>query len=313
MSAGLGLVGVSALAAGAVRRLTGGWPLVGMLDEFRLAATRWEELVAAFHRNPRIAPVEVCVTTIPSRMDCLELAVRSLLRQTVRPRTIRIHLPEWSEREGCAYPVPDWLDDPGVFTLVRCPDHGPATKLLPALELPAGTRILVLDDDRIFGPRLVEELAAWSERLPGAILCGSGWDAPEDLVDRPTTLEAVLRDEPYVPVLGSNRETPLEVDVLQGLQGYLARPEDFDREGILDRTGAPEAARWCDDVWISAHARARRVVVPLSRVSTPHWTGRARIDATSLARNFNSKPDPEARSNSVLLRHFADRWKVRRR
>lgn len=303
-----GLVGLVLLAAVVHRRLAGTWPLVPEVDEWTLRRTPWDQLVRGFEANPRRSPLVVCLTSIPSRIENLQPTLKSLLRQTVRPAQIRLHLPETSRREACAYAIPDWMAEAAVLTRVPCEDHGPATKLLPALDLDPEQPLLVLDDDRIYGPQLVEEMdRAWREN-PDAIVCGSGWMAPEDLVDHPTTLLRVLRDAPHVPILGSNIDRPVQVDILQGLQSYVAQPRFFERAELLDYSEAPPEARWCDDVWISGHARAPRLVVPLARLSSPHLGGRRHLRETSLGRNFNAKPDPEARSNSVLLRYFRGRW-----
>ena len=98
------------------------------------------------------------------------------------------------------------------------------------------------------------------------------------------------------------------MDVLQGLQSYLIQPRFFDRAEVVDYAGAPPEARYCDDVWISAHARAPRWVIPLSRISTSHRGDGRHLKATRLARNFNDRPDNEARANTVVMRHFRDRW-----
>ena len=290
------------------RRLSGSWPLLPELDEWRLRATPLERLVEAYRANPRVSPLVVCLTTIPSRVENLQLTLKSLLRQEVRPAEIRLHLPEYSAREGRAYEVPNWLAELDVVTRVPCEDHGPATKMIPALDLPPRQLALVLDDDRIYGPRLVAEMDAAGRVRPDVVSCGSGWRIPVDLTDRPTTLGAVLRGEPFVPILGSNLTAPARVDVLQGLQSYLIQPRFFDRAEVVDYAGAPPEARYCDDVWISAHARAPRWVIPLSRISTSHRGDGRHLKATSLARNFNDRPDNEARANTVVMRHFRDRW-----
>lgn len=290
------------------RCLAGNWPGVALIDEAILRLTPWLRLVRRYAENRRVANLVVSLTTIPSRLSRLEATLKSLLRQTVRPIEIRLNLPLHSLREGIAYEVPGWLQGVDGVTIVRCEDHGPATKLIPSLELPPETRILVLDDDRIYGATLVEEMDRHARTHPDRILAGSGWRAPVDLIDRPTTLSSVLAGEPYVPVVGTNVTEAQSIDILQGLQSYLVQPRFFDRNEVVDYSNAPPEARWCDDVWISAHARAEKVVVPLSRVSSPHWLGRAHLKATSLARNFNTREEPEARANSILLRHFKDRW-----
>jgi hypothetical protein len=136
-------------------------------DEWRLARRSLEELDAACAANPCDSGLVVTLTTIPSRIDSLEPTLKSLLRQTVRPHEIRLCLPEWSEREQCTYLVPAWLRALKSVTLVPCADEGPATKFLATLTATSPDQpVLVVDDDRIYHPRLLEHLAALA---PGAL------------------------------------------------------------------------------------------------------------------------------------------------
>jgi len=60
--------------------------------------------------------------------------------------------------------------------------------------------------------------------------------------------------QPPAPVRATRLRTPYEVDVLQGMSGYLVRPEFFDLRALCDYSAAPEAVFFVDDVWISAIA-----------------------------------------------------------
>ena len=89
--------------------------------------------------NPHRSDIIVCLTTLPSRMARIDGTLKSLLFQTKAPRSIRIHLPSISKREGTPYDVPQWLRDLKAVEIIECgDDYGPATKLVPALlDLPA--------------------------------------------------------------------------------------------------------------------------------------------------------------------------------
>lgn len=301
----------AAAAYGTACRLSGENLLATLADELRLKRADPLALDAACAANPRDSGVVVSLTSIPSRLEMLRPTLLSLLRQSWRPREIRLCLPRWSRREQRDYPRPPWLEELRCVTRVDCEDEGPATKFLPTLRsVGPGQPVLVVDDDRVYHPRLLEHLSRLAKEHPGEIVSAAGWSAPPDLVDRPTTLLARLSGAPYVPVRGNQMRRPRRVDIVQGVHGYVVRPAFFDLEALGDFPAAPPALRYVDDVWLSAHARVPRVVHPLPLAYTDYlpWRSRRLHDATSLGRNVNRAADFAQRGNSVALRHFADRW-----
>lgn len=281
------------------------------VDELRLSRFSLAQLDAFWQHNPTRSDAVISLTSIPSRLPLIERTLKSLMRQRMAPRRIVLNLPRFSRREGVAYALPSFLDALQSVSVRWCEDMGPATKLLPSLleELP-DTRIIVVDDDRIYPPNLVEDLVQASEAAPGAALGMSGWVVPSDLVDRPTTIWSNLRMLPPAPVRARRLSRPLRVDILQGLSGYLVRPAFFDLAAITDYAKAPGAAFFVDDVWISAHCKAPRFVVPSRRANYQPKLHRGFYGRTSLGR-INRGPGPDAqRNNSVVIRHFAPRWLV---
>jgi hypothetical protein len=281
------------------------------VDEWRLRRTSLEALDQACAEKPRHAGLVVTLTTIPSRIGALAPTLKSLLRQSVRPAEIRLCLPAWSEREQRAYEIPAWLRALRCVTLVPGDDLGPATKFLFTLRaVPADQAVVVVDDDRIYHPRLLETLLARAQAQPDAAIAAAGWRVPADLIDRPTTLLARLRRAPYVPIRGNQIRRPHRVDIVQGVHGYVVRPRFFDLAALADFSGAPPAVRFVDDVWVSAHCGVPCEVhpVPLAYTDYKPWEHRRRYDATSLGGNVNRAAQPVQRGNSIALRHFAARW-----
>ncbi len=305
------LIGGAALAVAAAYRcacqLTGEELAQAWWDERELARQELPELAARFAGNPRVADIVATLTSIPSRLHLLPFTLKSLLRQTVRPREIRLCLPEWSAREQCAYAIPPWLAELTAVTVTRCPDEGPATKFLTTLgSVGPDQAVWVVDDDRVYHPRYLERMESLARSHPGEILAGAGWSVPADRVDRPTTLRARWRQEPYVPLRANQVTTARRVDVVQGVHGYLVRPRFFDLEALGDFTPAPPAVRYVDDVWISAHAKAPRVVRPMALPFTDYkpWRTWRAVDRSSLGRNVNRSARAEDRGNSIALRYF---------
>ncbi len=266
---------------------------------------RWQRRSA---RAPA-ADVVVCLTSTPERIAHLGPTLKSLFAQSARPRAIRIHLPHRSRRSGLAYEVPAWLSRLEGVRLVRCEDHGPATKLLPALrDEPSGQPLLVVDDDKLYPPGFVAGFAAAALAAPDRVWGASGWRVPADLTDRPTTLLSNVLGRPPAPIKGTRVSRPRQVDVLQGYSGYLVRPRDLDLEALFAYDSAPEAAFFVDDVWISAHCRAPKYVLPARRYCLNVWSLAPLHRRTSLGRINRGGGDPERRNNTIVLRHLRTRW-----
>jgi hypothetical protein len=285
-------------------------PLADLIYDLWLRRQDLDALDRACAENPRVADVVVTLTTLPSRIDRIEPTLKSLLRQTVRPKAIRLNVPATSRREGTAYRVPEWLRRLRSITIVRVDDYGPATKLIPALQdSPADQRLLVVDDDRIYQPYLIEQMMRNAGQHPDVAITSSGWDAPADLTDRPTTLMATLRGRAPAPLKCTRVRGVRVVDILQGLGGYLVRPSFFDRQAIADYTGAPDAAFFVDDVWISAHCRVPKVIVSGRRTNFASVFDERFFKRSGVSLVNRGAGTPDSRNNTIMLRHFADRWR----
>ncbi len=281
------------------------------LDEAQLLRASLKDLDRKWAQNPNRSDIAISLTTIPSRLPHLEDTLKSLLRQTLAPREIRLNIPKYSKRERCAYEVPDYLRELSAVKIVDCEDYGPATKYVPSiLGLPPEQRIVVVDDDRNYPPNLLCDLAAASEENPNAAFSFCGWIVPPDLVHRPANLYTIVFIKPPAPVLARRIRRQRQVDIVRGVGGYLVKPRFIDRDVIVDYSEAPDAAFFQDDIWISAHMSVPRFVVP-ARYSNYQPRRRKRFyDRTSLGWINRRGEDAESTNHSVVVKHFADRWMV---
>jgi len=306
----------SLLAAGAVTAAVkvhdffeGETLVMDILDEVSLSRLSLADLDRKWMHNTRRSTAVVSLTSIPSRLPLITRTLKSLMRQSHAPQRIVLNLPRFSKREGVAYEAPRFLDGIAAVTIRWCEDMGPATKLLPSLmnEAP-DTPIIVVDDDRIYPENLVADLMAAAERDPTSAFCMSGWVVPDDLTDRPTTVWSNLRMLPPAPIRARRLSAPMEVDIVQGLSGYIVRPAFFDIGAITDYGHAPREAFFVDDVWISAHCQAKRFVIPSRRANYQPKLHRGFYGRTSLGR-INRGPGPDSqRNNSIVIRHFPRSW-----
>jgi hypothetical protein len=284
------------------------------LDEVRLSRASLRDLDRAWAANENRTNAVFSLTTIPSRLPYLEDTLKSLLRQTLAPREIRLNIPKYSKREQCAYEVPDFLRELSALKIVDCDDYGPATKFIPSiLQLPPDQQIVVVDDDRNYPPNLLADLVAASEANPEAAFSFCGWIVPPDLVHRPANLYTVVFIRPPAPVLARRIRRQRQVDIVRGVGGYLVKPRFLDADVLVDYSGAPEAAFFQDDIWLGAHLRVPRFVVP-ARYSNYQPRRRKRFyDRTSLGWINRRGEDAASTNHSVVTKHFADRWMVARK
>jgi hypothetical protein len=281
-----------------------------LFDEARLSRTDLKALDAAWAAAQTRSDCVVSLTSLPSRLPHIATTLKSLLRQRRLPARIRLNLPSFSKREQAAYAIPRWLTQLQSVEIVSCEDYGPATKLIPSLSLARDQKIVVVDDDRIYPANLIGDLDDAAGRLGEAAVGFSGWIAPKDLIDRPTTILTNIAMVPPVPVRARRLRGFRPVDMLQGLSGYLVRPGYFDASVLADYRNAPDAAFFVDDVWISAHCRVPKYVVPARRAGYPGRKLKSFYRRTSLGRINRGGGDVNKRNNTIMLRYFAGRWKI---
>lgn len=280
-----------------------------MADEIALSRLDLDALDRDWAKSRERSDVIVTLTTIPRRMDLIADTLKSLLRQTRAPARIVLNVPRYSRREQREYEIPEYLGRLASVEIHRCEDWGPATKLIPSLlRFDARQPLLVVDDDRIYPPTLVEDLERAAQRHPGCALGLGGWRVPDDLTDRPTTLWADLRMQPPVPAKATRLREPLEVDILQGMASYLVQPGFFDLARVTDYSAAPEAVFFVDDVWISGHCKATKLVVPARRINYEPIRHARYFKSTSVALINRGDGTPESRNNTIAIRHLKDAW-----
>eukprot|EP00434_Breviolum_minutum_P016239 symbB.v1.2.014311.t1/scaffold1045.1/size142133/5 len=118
----------------------------------------------------------VAMTTIPPRLFDLSDVIKSLIRQSRRPDALYLSIPYFYSRSWTPYEHPWWYSflDP-MIRMVRCEqDYRSNTGILCMLQYESdpNTRILVVDDDQIYHPFLLERLLAISADIPGAMIGG---------------------------------------------------------------------------------------------------------------------------------------------
>jgi hypothetical protein len=285
-----------------------------LIDEIRLRRRDIADLDRSWAKNPRRSSAIVTLTTIPSRMHLIADTLKSLMRQTRAPARIVLNVPAFSRREQRHYEVPDFIRRLQSVEVMSSDDWGPATKLIPTvLRYPPTQPIIVVDDDRIYASSVVANLEDASVLYPNCAVGLSGWRVPDDLTDRYSTLWSNMLMRAPAPIRAPRLKAAIEIDVLQGMSGYLVRPEYFDIGSLTDYSRAPEATFFVDDVWISGHCRARKLVIPASEANYQSKRYARIYKTTSVALINRGNGTPETRNNTIAIRHLRNAWLCEKR
>lgn len=142
-----------------------------------LLAEVWLLVGLPFRRLRRgHAEVVVCMTSYPSRIRGSWVALESLFRQTKKDFTLILVLAE-SQFPARRLPmIIQALSMKGLEILWVKEDNGSFDHLWPAYQAFPGSKIISVDDDKVFPPHLVELLVRASELRPGEIIGARGWE-----------------------------------------------------------------------------------------------------------------------------------------
>ena len=180
--------------------------------------------------------VVVSLTTIPDRIGKISPTLYSILNQTVRVDEIRINIPYYSMK-GEKYVIPYGIKDLENIKIRRVDkDLGPATKLLPTSKYEKyDTKIIVIDDDSVYGSCFVENLVkTFKKRKERDVITTYGSDINIGSCER---IYNFYRGNKHV-------------HRLFGCGGYILTPDMLPKE-IYDYSDAPKDAIYVDDNWIS--------------------------------------------------------------
>ena len=186
--------------------------------------------------------IVVSFTTTPCRIDSLGDTLDSISRQTLTPNDIYLNVPYVFGRDGTDYQIPDWLADYPNVSVNRCEDYGPITKLFGALlvEDDPDTIIVTIDDDIVYGPRMLENYVAFIQRDRN-----SAYGAAGISVDEQNNLWLECGHL-------------MECEILEGWGGIAYRRGFFD-ETVYRVSEYPSFCRFSDDLVLSNYLSGRNI------------------------------------------------------
>ena len=252
--------------------------------------------------KPRVSTnhrVVISLTTIPIRINDIYYTINSLLDQSHRVDQINICIPYYMKRTGLPYIVPDYLKNLQNVKIINCQDFGPITKLLPTLNLENNpdTKIIYIDDDRIYSYTSIETLVKYSEKFENFAICNWGWKIPSD---RNFLTHSSFRNlaPKYLFSYGS-------VDIIEGCEGCLVKPKFFTPD-IYSLDHAPRELFFVDDICISGHLAKNNI----PRYRIPHKLSRYAF--AKLPRPSHDTPlstvNNNGHNNNTAIKYFNDYW-----
>lgn len=196
----------------------------------------------------------ISLTTTPTRIHRIRPVMESLVNQTSPFDGVLLNIPYKLKRDGSEYDVPRWLDSLPKVCINRCDDYGPATKLLGALEIESASdsRIIVVDDDTLYPPTMVEAYRHCDSGSREAVYCSAGFDIPSPL-DCCDDVRGKLK-----PVRGHL----LPVQVAEGYGSVLYRRGLF-QDDVFRIFEWPTCIAYSDDLYFSNY---------LGRMNIPKFT-----------------------------------------
>ena len=233
----------------------------------------------------------ISLTSTPDRIHLITPTLCSILSQTKRVDEIALNIP-YESMKGVSYKIPKWLYRLTNVKIYRInKDLGPSTKLLPtALRESKNTKIIVIDDDNIYGSKLVEILIKsfnkHNKHKKTAITCyGSKIKST-----------GFSRHKKFFGGGGS-------VDVLFGCGGYILTPSMLPKQ-IYNYNESPEGSKFVDDNWISGWLRYNKVKIYMMGLKRgcnffPSWQS---MDSISLSGSVNKNNKHEYKLNKYFIK-----------
>ena len=135
--------------------------------------------------KPSKQEVLVSFTTSPTRIQHTKHLIETLSNQTVPPDRIIVNIPYIFKRTQQTFEnIPDFMLNNPLVYINRCEDVGPATKVVPTVQLATSpdSIIISVDDDIEYRKNMVEILLKHSRKFPNSAITGESF-MPGELVE----------------------------------------------------------------------------------------------------------------------------------
>ena len=201
----------------------------------------------------------ITLTTIPSRLNSIygrdiKYCLDSLVNQHNTDYEVHFNIPTVYKKTGEEYIIPEWLgvyEKDENFKVFRTEDYGSATKLIPTIKRVTDndTIIIVVDDDVIYHPELVNEHFKNREKWPEYAVSYDGMRS-RNIDGTFSSYFSDSRDYYY-----SATKINSLVDIVQHYSSVSYFRRFFENDFF---TFWDENKVWCDDSVISAYLAMKK-------------------------------------------------------
>ena len=205
---------------------------------------RSKPLQYGLNKEKRAKRIVVSLTSYPARFPTLDITIRSLLNQTMRPDKIVLFLHKDGEYDKVT-PNIKALEEFGLEIVPCDVNLRPHNKYFHAMQKYPDDIIITVDDDQYYNERLIENLFESYKRYPGAVSAVRTREIQFDKNGEPLTYKKWRRAK-------RKRLGPLNSIFALGVGGVLYPPGCMDRNILLDADKIKEICLRNDDVWLKA-------------------------------------------------------------
>lgn len=230
--------------------------------------------------RPRIV---VTLTTSPKRLSKIKQVIDSIMTQTVLPDIIYLNIPKVFKRTGEVFDgtLPSFITMNHLIDINVCEDIGPATKVLPVLELESDpeTCIVSIDDDFRYDSTMINTLIGYSMVFPDMVIGGHSpikyrYKGPQlDEINKIAHENNLMTDDNYLSTY---------------IQGFCAvayrrkHLEDFDYSVLENRN-----CYLVDDYTISNHLNKKNITILIVELRYVNWGIAYGLGSDALHRGAN--------------------------
>jgi len=204
----------------------------------------------------------VSLTTVPKRIQYINLCIKSLKRQTKPVTKILLWIP-YTYKDKDEYIIPDFLKKEKLVEIIRCDDLGPATKFLHTIKyLKSNEDFIVVDDDTIYSQCLIEDLTALPNLRGAKCVKGTAfhnWNGkacksqdPDYCNRQRKSIRVAYLEDKLDNLYTTNIK---KVPIICGCDGMLLNTSFFN-EKIFN---IQQQFYSCDDIWLSGYLAANNI------------------------------------------------------
>lgn len=215
------------------------WKIHEMIRPFKIAYFKKLNLEnMRITRTTERSNIIISLTSYTKRFDTLDLCIKSLLVQTVKPDKVVLYLAR-KDSENIPSKILK-LKQYGLDIKIVSEDYRPHKKYMYAMEEFKDSLVITVDDDAIYSNRLVEALLDTHKKYPKAIVTGRARDIR-------------LNSTSFSPYnewnLSKKREEPSMLMLATGVGGVLYPPKLLDMELLTNKEYIKKYID-VDDLWL---------------------------------------------------------------